>query len=403
MGAPAVVRQRRAGPLAISTVALVGWLAGTPLLLLLWGGWPLTGAPGWDAFRRLPLPTAVDQVIIGTLGVALWGIWGQFAGGVAVEVAALARGRAPRRRPDDPIRRFARHMVHSLALPPSPLARLLPPPPVDEVSEAASAPTAALPSSTPHPVPTAPETVGAPAVPAGRAADGGRGREAAASVAAVPVGAVRGLEEILGEVEVLVRVLGKVEAVRPAPSAGAAEQVLPARQKALEALVYLAFSDVGVSRRELERVLFPSGPGSERVLYNIVMAMLKVVGDQHPAATTGRHYVLSERVVTDYGIFCDLVAQAEGTDDPAVVATLLGEALSLVRGEPFSEISRGYTWAAAQRATMVAHVVDVAEWLAGRCLAQGDRAAAEAAARQGLLASPGDERLVGLLMSDAER
>jgi hypothetical protein len=128
-----------------------------------------------------------------------------------------------------------------------------------------------------------------------------------------------------------------------------------------------------------------------------------VVGDQHPAATTGRHYVLSERVVTDYGIFCDLAAQGEAADDPAVVATLLGEALTLVRGEPFSGISRGYTWAAAQRATMVAQVVDVAERLAGVCMAEGDRAAAEEAARRGLLASPGDERLEGLLTLDAER
>jgi DNA-binding SARP family transcriptional activator len=209
------------------------------------------------------------------------------------------------------------------------------------------------------------------------------------------------LEDILGEVEVLVRVLGEVEAVRPAGWAGtggtADEQVLPARQKGLEALVYLALSDVGVSRRELERVLFPTGPASERVLYNTVKSVLKVVGDHQPAATTGRHYVLSERVVTDYGIFCDLAAAGERADDPGLGAALLGDALALVRGEPFSGISRGYTWAAAHRATMVAQVVDVAERLAALHMTEGAWHAAEEAARRGLLASPGDERLEALL------
>jgi hypothetical protein len=222
---------------------------------------------------------------------------------------------------------------------------------------------------------------------------------------------VRRLEDILHEVEVLVRVLGEVEAVRPSQhtvsaSASADEQVLPARQKALEALVYLALSDVGVSRRELERVLFPTGPASERVLYNTIKSVLKVVGEQQPGATTGRHFVLSERVVTDYGVFCDLAAEGERAADaeaPELAATLLGDALELVRGEPFTGISRGYTWAAAHRATMVAQVVDVSERLAALHMASGNWRAAEDAARQGLLASPGDERLEDLISHVAGR
>jgi hypothetical protein len=284
MGAPGSVQQRGAGPLVVSGAALLGWLVGTPLLLLLWGGWPLNGAPGWESFRGLPLPTVVDQVIIGTISMALWGIWGQFAVGVVAEVVAMVRRREPSRRADDAIRRFARHMVESVSQAPSPLARFALPKP----------PAKAKTKTTRH-------------------------AEAGLGAAAAPETVIsQRLEDILREVEVLVRVLGEVEAVRPAGSAGgsADEQVLPARQKGLEALVYLALSDVGVSRRELERVLFPTGPASERVLYNTVKSVLKVVGDHQPAATTGRHYVLSERVVTDYGLFCDLAAEGERAEDP---------------------------------------------------------------------------------------
>jgi hypothetical protein len=288
-------------------------------------------------------------------------------------------------------------MVRSVAQAPSPLAQLVPP-------------TAPTPEVSPEVGPeAAPQVVAeaAPEVVADRDREPAPTRAVGAAAPApisMPVSSVPRLDDILGEVEVLVRVLGEVEAVRPGSSSTSAdEQLLPARQKALEALVYLALSDVGVSRRELERVLFPAGPGSERVLYNTIAAVLKVVGDHQPAASTGRHYVLSERVVTDYGIFCDLAAEGERAEDPELVATLLGDALVLVRGEPFSGISRGYTWAAAYRATMVAQVVDVAERLAGMYMAEGEWRAAEAAARRGLLASPGDGRLENLAMQAAGR
>jgi hypothetical protein len=525
MGAPASEDQRRAGPLplAASGLALLGWVIGTPLLMVLWGGWPLSGAPGWKTFRDLPLPDVVDGVLIGAVSVALWGIWGQFAYSVVTEIVALVRRRkraADRpEQADDVLRRLAHSMVESVTREPSLLARFTrpaavaeaPPPEVPAEAEAdvvavrsvgperlasalAGSEAAAEVDSTASrrdeletvaaplaadartdvdswPDPTAPWQSGrrtaveagdidqvATSVPTGRrrprkgarhAKPEGTGRvdppsprpvarQAAdpsdrPATAAPPAsaggrpgppaatqpppfaparvllgeGEVQRLDDILGEVEVLVRVLGEVDAVRPGPtSASAGEQVLPARQKALEALVYLALSDVGVSRRELERVLFPTGPTSERVLYNTVKSVLKVVGDQQPAATTGRHYVLSERVVTDYGIFCDLAAggeRAERAEDPDLSATLLGDALDLVRGEPFSGISRGYTWAAAHRATMVAQVVDVAERLAALRMASGEWEGAEDAARRGLLASPGDERLEDLLTLAAGR
>jgi hypothetical protein len=52
---------------------------------------------------------------------------------------------------------------------------------------------------------------------------------------------------------------------------------------------------------------------------------------------------------------------------------------------------------------MVAQVVDVAERLAALHMTEGDWRAAEEAARRGLLASPGDERLEDLITQVARR
>lgn len=269
------------------------------------------------------------------------------------------------------------------------------------------APTASEPA---FPVPAAPTDE--PATPAASVPAAPGPGDAATTVgpgSAEPSGAptdrqaelpvVRRLDEILVEVEVLVRVLGEVEAIRPAQSSERSEErIVPTRQKALEALTYLALSDAGVPRRELERILFPDGPTSERIVFNTVKSVLKLVGGQPPPAASGPYFLLSERVVTDYGIFCDLVAQAFRVDDQELTATLLGDALDLVRGEPFTGVSRSYTWAVQHRAEMVALVVDAAEELAEIRLAQGDWRAAEAAARRGLRVLPTDERMYRLIM-----
>jgi nucleoid-associated protein YgaU/DNA-binding SARP family transcriptional activator len=207
------------------------------------------------------------------------------------------------------------------------------------------------------------------------------------------------LDALVAEVEVMVRVLGEVEAVRLGP--GAEERVTPERQKSLEALTYLALRESPVDREDLEITLFPTGANATKTFHNTVSAARRAVGDALFPPPTGGRYELSDRVVTDYALFCELVAQADDTDDIGHAAALLREAMSLVRGEPFTGVGRNYTWVSSHRGMIVAQVVDAAEELAEMRLAGGDWRSAELAARQALLAFPCDERMYRLLMRSA--
>lgn len=211
-----------------------------------------------------------------------------------------------------------------------------------------------------------------------------------------PVG---GVGELLAEVDVLVRVLGDVEAVRL--NGEAEEKLVPTRQKGLEAITYLALRETSVGREDLEINLFPDGTQKAKTVYNTISSARALVGDDLFPAPDSSRYVLSDRVVTDYGLFCELVAQADETEDAHEAARLLTDGLSVVRGEPFLGVGRNYTWVGPHRGMIVAQVVDAAEELAEIRLATGDWRAAEWAARQGLKAFPADERMYRLLMRAA--
>jgi DNA-binding SARP family transcriptional activator/nucleoid-associated protein YgaU len=208
------------------------------------------------------------------------------------------------------------------------------------------------------------------------------------------------LETLRDELDVVVRVLGEVEAVRIG-AAGTEERLTPERQKGLEALTYLALRESAVDREDLEITLFPTGANATKTFHNTVSAARRLIGDDLFPPSTGGRYELSERVVTDYGLFCDLVARAEDIDDVTRAAAMLQEALGLVRGEPFTGVGRSYGWVSSHRGMIVAQVVDAAEELAEVRLATGDWRSAEWAARQGLLAFPCDERMYRLLMRTA--
>ncbi len=216
---------------------------------------------------------------------------------------------------------------------------------------------------------------------------------------AVEPGARERFEELMGEVEVLVRVLGEVEAVR---LDGTSEtKLVPTRQRALEAISYLSLRESAVDREDLEASLFPHGANAAKTIYNTVSAARTLLGDTlFPPPAAGR-YELSPAVVTDYGIFCELVSLADEIEDAEAAADLLAEALRLVRGEPFTGVGRGYAWVGPHRGIIVAQVVDAAEELAEVRLATGDWRSAEWAARQGLRAFPSDERMYRLLMRTA--
>jgi nucleoid-associated protein YgaU/DNA-binding SARP family transcriptional activator len=207
------------------------------------------------------------------------------------------------------------------------------------------------------------------------------------------------LDALLGEVDVVLRVLGEVEAARIDPARE--QRLTPDRQKSLEALVYLALRESPVDREDLEITLFPTGANATKTFHNTVSAARRAVGDALFPPATGGRYELSHRVVTDYALFCELVSQADDTDDATQAAALLHEALGLVRGEPFTGVGRNYSWVSSHRGMIVAQVIDAAEQLAEIHLADSDWRAAEWAARQGLLAFPCDERMYRLLMRTA--
>jgi DNA-binding SARP family transcriptional activator len=194
-------------------------------------------------------------------------------------------------------------------------------------------------------------------------------------------------------------VLGEVEAVRL--TGGGEEKLVPRRQRALEAVTYLSLREATVDREDLEVSLFPDGANAAKTVYNTVSAARALVGDDLFPPPEGGRYELSPQVVTDYGIFCELVAEADEIDDAEAAADMLAEALRLVRGEPFTGVGRGYGWVGPHRGIIVAQVVDAAEELAEVRLSAGDWRSAEWAARQGLRAFPSDERMYRLLMRTA--
>ena len=209
------------------------------------------------------------------------------------------------------------------------------------------------------------------------------------------------LAELMDGVDVLVRVLGEVEAVRPAADGRPEEKLVPTRQRALEAISYLALREAAVDREDLEISLFPDGANASKTVYNTVSSARSLLGDDLFPPPQGGRYELSPAVMTDYGLLCELVAEADDTEDARAAAELLAQALSLVRGEPFTGVGRGYAWVGPHRGMIVTQVVDAAEELAEVRLATGDWRSAEWAARQGLRAFPSDERMYRLLMRTA--
>jgi nucleoid-associated protein YgaU/DNA-binding SARP family transcriptional activator len=254
--------------------------------------------------------------------------------------------------------------------------------------------------------PPAPEPAAAPA-------DSRVGPAGATPAGPTPAGEPQGAQapgpqvlrvrDLVGDVEVLVRVLGEVEAVRIDRSGAAAQEVklVPTRQRALEAVTYLALRESAVDREDLEISLFPHGANAAKTIYNTISAARSLVGEALFPPPGGGRYELSPAVVTDYGLFCEMVAAADELDDAAAAADVLADALTLVRGEPFTGVGRSYAWVGPHRGMIVAQVVDAAEELAEVRLAMGDWRSAEWAARQGLRAFPSDERMYRLLMRTA--
>ena len=85
-------------------VALLVLVVGIPAFLIIGVGWPLPAdVPSADQVGEALTRRGIDDiVVVKTLAILLWLTWAQIAVAFVVEVAAVARGRAPRRAPTLP-------------------------------------------------------------------------------------------------------------------------------------------------------------------------------------------------------------------------------------------------------------------------------------------------------------
>ena len=158
----------------------------------------------------------------------------------------------------------------------------------------------------------------------------------------------------------------------------------------------------------MQALLWPSGAVTRGALHNAVYEARDVLGahqDGSPylaRATDGDgRYRLHPAVTTDHARFVALRHAAARVDDPAARASVLREALGLVRGPALTGRGRGFDWATRFGTAIESEVVDAALDAAEAYLELDDPKSSSWSARQGLLASPYDERLYVALMAAA--
>jgi hypothetical protein len=189
-----------------------------------------------------------------------------------------------------------------------------------------------------------------------------------------------------GSCEVEVRVLGTVEIVGSAqPLEGG---------KPTEIVTYLATHPGGVDGDRLRTALWPANKiPAAKTFANTISNTRQLLGAKHFPHATNDLYQLAPTVTTDLARLEAMVRYARRQNDATVVPTLQA-ALELVRGIPFTS-AHGFNW--VQPEGLVAHaealVVEAADRMAKLCVEHGNPAAADWAARQGLIASPGNEAL----------
>src|SRR3954469_12813683 len=89
---------------ATAVVALLLLLAGPPIALIRFVGWPLpTELPSIDQITLASRSGLDDMILVKVLAVLAWVAWVQLALAAVAEITALVRGRAARRAPVLPI------------------------------------------------------------------------------------------------------------------------------------------------------------------------------------------------------------------------------------------------------------------------------------------------------------
>jgi len=115
----------RAGRTAVragSGIALLAVVAGIPAGLVSFIGWPLPHdlPTRWDEIAAILTDGFPDTAVVGLLAVALWLVWAAFLHALAVELAAVRRGRPARRlRLTSPMQALAALLVAGLAAGPA--------------------------------------------------------------------------------------------------------------------------------------------------------------------------------------------------------------------------------------------------------------------------------------------
>jgi DNA-binding SARP family transcriptional activator len=178
------------------------------------------------------------------------------------------------------------------------------------------------------------------------------------------------------------------------------------RGKSRELLVALALHPAGMDTDQLWETLWPGAspvPATLHSTTSVARSALGTTPDGEPRLpyARGGTYRLHPSIGLDAARFAALVARGYQLGTRGI--SDLRRALELVRGEPFAAAGpRSYQWAVPRRYELEAEIVDAAERLGRLCLDAADPRGAQWAARQGLLASPFDERLYRLLMLAAD-
>ena len=175
---------------------------------------------------------------------------------------------------------------------------------------------------------------------------------------------------------------------------GLQEELAPNRaRRATELVAYLALhvDDDVTSDRLRTRVLGSSdSDAASKTLFNIAAAARRALGSDSegaslfPPGTRDGIYRVSRDVMVDVHLAASIAARGSATEDPQEAMALLRSALSLVEGEPLTNVLSGYGWweaeghgarlaavlvhAASDLATLAADsgLFDLAQWGLGQ-------------------------------------
>jgi DNA-binding SARP family transcriptional activator len=176
------------------------------------------------------------------------------------------------------------------------------------------------------------------------------------------------------------------------------------RRKSKELVVYLALHPRGADEDRLKTALWPDQVPSQgsfnQTMSRARMCLGRGADDEHhlPHVADGL-YRLGPAVDTDFRRLEQAFGEATDNGTEATMDRL-AEALDSVRGMPFEGAGGGYEWAHTEGllARIEAITADAALLLAEWQLDRRETAKAMSSAAQGLLASPGDERLFRIRM-----